>query len=205
MDNNYTSSFKTVLKAEVVLSPNQLNNDLYMNIKSNLEKMYLNKIYENYGLIEKIYNVQKIGEGKIHKEDNNCDVYYEVEFYCRIQKSIINSIIIAQVQILNNNIIILFCGSIRILVKNKNINNKYELIEGLYKNKETNETIKIGDYFKIRILKYNMINKERVIYVSGELIDEASSKEIEKYYDVYYNEIKEDDESKDLTEINDVI
>ena len=56
MENNYTSSFKTTLSSIVVITPEQLNNDLYMNIKMNLEKRFLNRVYKNYGLIEKISN-----------------------------------------------------------------------------------------------------------------------------------------------------
>ena len=49
-----SASFKTVLDATVVITPSQLNNDLYMNIKDNLEKRLIGKCYKNYGLIEKI-------------------------------------------------------------------------------------------------------------------------------------------------------
>ena len=50
-----------------------------------------------------------------------------------------------------------------------------------------------------------MINKEKVIYASGSIIEEAEDKEVEKYYDSVYGEIKEDDESVDNTNINDLI
>ena len=53
-------------------------------------------------------------------------------------------------------------------------------IKGIYKNKETNEEIKLGDYFKIQIYKYQMINKETTIYANGSLIDDATKKEILK-------------------------
>jgi len=58
MSVNYTSTFKTTLKSVVVVKPEQLNNDLYMNIKDNLEKRLLGKVFRNYGLIEKIYVLQ---------------------------------------------------------------------------------------------------------------------------------------------------
>ena len=45
MSVNYTSTFKTTLKSVVVVKPEQLNNDLYMNIKDNLEKRLLGKVF----------------------------------------------------------------------------------------------------------------------------------------------------------------
>lgn len=204
---DYTSSFKTTLKSIVVIPPNQLNNDLYMNIKNNLEKRFLNKVYENYGLIEKIYNIQKIGEGRINKEDNNCNIYFDVEFNCRLIRPTVNNLIIAKTITLNSEFIVLKSGCIKIMVKNKKINEKYIIdnIKGIYKNKETNEEIKLGDYFKIQIYKYQMINKATLIYASGLLIDNATEEEINKYYDDYYDEIKDDEDMTDTTEINDII
>ena len=96
---------------------------------------------------------------------------------------------------------------IKIIVKNKHIGDKFILdsIKGIYQNKETGKVIDIGDYFKVEINKYQMINKEKVIYASGSIIEEAEDKEVEKYYDSVYGEIKEDDESVDNTNINDLI
>lgn len=196
MSINYTSSYQTELSAVVVIPPNQLNNDLYFNIKRNLEKRFLNRVYKNYGLIEKIYNIKEVGEGKINKENNNADVYFDVKFNCRLIRPTINSIIIAKVIALNNEFIILKCGNIKIMIKNKKINDKYVIdnIKGIYKNKETNEEIKLGDYFKIQIYKYQMINKETTIYANGSLIDDATKEEVEEYYNKYYNEIENDNE-----------
>lgn len=204
---NYTSSFKTILSAVVVIPPYQLNNDLYMNIKNNLEKRFLNRVYKNDGLIEKIYSIQKIGEGKINKEDNNCNIYFDVEFNCRLIRPTINNIVIAKITSLNSEMIVLKCGCIKIMVKNKRISDKYVIdnIKGIYINKETNEEIKLGDYFKIQIYKYQMINKETSIYASGILLEDATNEEVEKYYNIYYDEIKEDEENIDNNEINDIL
>lgn len=207
MENNYTSSFKTTLSSIVVITPEQLNNDLYMNIKMNLEKRFLNRVYKNYGLIEKIYSIEKVGEGKINKEDNNCNVYFNVDFNCRLIKPINNNIIIAKLLSIGNEFLVLTCGCIKIMIKNNKLDDKYiiDSVNGKYKNKETNEEIKLGDYFKVQIYKYQMINKETKIYANGILLDDASKEEVEKYYNIYYDEIKEDEESVDLNEINDVL
>ena len=183
MSVNYTSTFKTTLKSVVVVKPEQLNNDLYMNIKDNLEKRLLGKVFGSYGLIEKIYGINKIGEGKIHQEDNDCNVYFDVDFNCRIIRPTNGNIIIAKIDSISPEYIVLSSGDIKIIVKNKHI----------------------GDNFKVEINKYQMINKEKVIYASGSIIEEAEDKEVEKYYDSVYGEIKEDDESVDNTNINDLI
>lgn len=207
MSVNYTSTFKTTLKSVVVVKPEQLNNDLYMNIKDNLEKRLLGKVFRNYGLIEKIYGINKIGEGKIHQEDNNCNVYFDVDFNCRIIRPTNGNIIIAKIDSISPEYIVLSSGEIKIIVKNKHIGNKFILdnIKGIYQNKETGKVIDVGDYFKVEINKYQMVNKEKIIYVSGSIIEEATNEEVEKYYDSVYGEIKEDDESVDNVNINDLI
>ena len=207
MSVNYTSTFKTTLKSVVVVKPEQLNNDLYMNIKDNLEKRLLGKVFGSYGLIEKIYGINKIGEGKIHQEDNDCNVYFDVNFNCRIIRPTNGNIIIAKIDSISPEYIVLSSGEIKIIVKNKHIGDKFILdsIKGIYQNKETGKVIDIGDYFKVEINKYQMINKEKVIYASGSIIEEAEDKEVERYYDSVYGEIKEDDESVDNTNIDDLI
>ena len=207
MSVNYTSTFKTTLKSIVVVKPEQLNNDLYMNIKDNLEKRLLGKVFRNYGLIEKIYGINKIGEGKIHQEDNNCNVYFDVDFNCRIIRPTNGNIIIAKIDSISPEYIVLSSGEIKIIVKNKHIGDKFILdnIKGIYQNKETGKVIDVGDYFKVEINKYQIVNKEKVIYVSGSIIEEATNEEVEKYYDSVYGEIKEDDESVDNVNINDLI
>lgn len=207
MSINYTSSFKTTLKAVVVVSPEQLNNDLYMNIKGNLEKRLVGKGYHNYGLIEKIYNIQKISDGKIKQEDNDCNVYFDVDFNCRVVKPTIHNIIIGKVATISPEYILLTSGSIKAIVKNKHIGDNYILDNtlGIYKNKTNGKEIEIGDYFKMEIYKYQMMDKEKVIYVSASIIEEASDEEVEKHYDSVYGEMKEDDDNVDDTDINDII
>lgn len=207
MTVNYTSSFQTVLSAVVVVSPSQLNNDLYMNIKDNLEKRLLGKGYQNYGLVEKIYGIDKISEGKIKQEDNDCNVYFNVDFRCRVIRPTIDNIIIAKVISISPEYLVLSSGSIKAIVKNKHIGDNYVLdsIKGVYQNRETGKEIELGDYFKVRIYKYQMMNKERVIYISGNIVDAASNEDVEKHYEAVYREIKEDDEVIDDNNVEDVI
>ena len=202
-----SASFKTVLDATVVITPSQLNNDLYMNIKDNLEKRLIGKCYKNYGLIEKIYNIQKISDGKINQEDNDCNVYYNVSFHCRILKPVINSTIIAKVNSINNDYIFLTSSNIKIIVTNKKIGNNYinDTINNTYKNKETNKVIENGDFMKVNVLKYQLMDKEKNIYVEGSLVDEATDEEVDKFYNQLYTDIKEDDDYDDQTEINDIL
>ena len=200
-----SASFKTVLDATVVITPSQLNNDLYMNIKDNLEKRLIGKCYKNYGLIEKIYNIQKISDGKINQEDNDCNVYYNVSFHCRILKPVVNSTIIAKVNSINNDYIFLTSSNIKIIVTNKKIGNNYINDTINNTNKETNKVIENGDFMKVNVLKYQLMDKEKNIYVEGSLVDEATDEEVDKFYNQLYTDIKEDDDYDDQTVINDIL
>ena len=58
---------------------------------------------------------------------------------------------------------------------------------------------------KVNVLKYQLMDKEKNIYVEGSLVDEATDEEVDKFYNQLYTDIKEDDDYDDQTEINDIL
>ena len=58
---------------------------------------------------------------------------------------------------------------------------------------------------KVNVLKYQLMDKEKNIYVEGSLVDEATDEEVDKFYNQLYTDIKEDDDYDDQTVINDIL
>ena len=189
--DNLTLTFKTDLIAEVVISPDQLNNNLYNNIKTNLENRLVGKCYNNEGFIQKIYKINKVlNLGDIKLEDKDCNVYYKVNFSCQLIKPIINKIIIGKVRMNQTSLLTLDNGPMKIIINNKNFDNELFSIEPdtrLYK--YNNKIIEQGDFYKVEILVYQITNKDNIIYIIGKLIDKATENEISKFYDETYNNV----------------
>ena len=56
--NNLHNPYKkTILSTPIMISPDQMDNKMYIHVKANLINKLENKCYENYGYIEKIYNI----------------------------------------------------------------------------------------------------------------------------------------------------
>ena len=72
--NNQVQSpyINTTLVCPIMLYPNQMDNKLYLHLKTNLSNKLLGKCYKNYGYISKIYKINEISEGNIEDEDPIC-------------------------------------------------------------------------------------------------------------------------------------
>lgn len=189
--DNLTLTFKTDLTAEVVISPDQLNNNLYNNIKTNLEKRLIGKCYNNEGFIQKIYKINKVlNLGDIKMEDKDCNVYYKVDFNCQIIKPAINKIILGKVRMNQASLLTLDNGPMKIIINGENFDNELFSIESetrLYKYND--KVIEQGDFYKVEILVFKITNKDDTIYVIGKLIDKATEEEITQFYDESYNNV----------------
>ena len=192
-NNSLTLAFQTVLNTDVVITPEQLNNNLYDNIKSNLEKRLVGKCFNNEGFITKIYNIKKVlNLGYIKFEDTDCNVYYNVDFNCQLIKPIINKVILGKVSLNQTSLLTLINGPMKIIINGDNYNKELFSIDPenrLYKYND--KVIESGDFYKIEILVSQIINKEKYIYIIGKLIDIASDEEINNYFVENYNNVND--------------
>ena len=74
--------FSTYLDSNVSLKPDQLNNELRINIKKNLSIMYKDKCFKEFGYIMDIYSIQdKFDDGEIKLGDPSSSVHFNVKFH----------------------------------------------------------------------------------------------------------------------------
>lgn len=187
----YTSSFNVVLNADVVITPEQINNNLYNNIKSNLEQRLIGKCYNDEGYINKIYNINDVlNLGEIKLEDQDCNVYYNVNFTCQLIKPIIHKIILGKVNLNQTSLLTLTNGPMKIIINGENYDNELFSIDHETRTyKYNDQIIEPGDFYKVEILFYKITNKEKNIFITGKLIDIASDEEINNYYNEVYNNV----------------
>lgn len=177
--------FNTELYCRVALYPNQLDNDIYKNLKNNLIKKYQGKCYKSYGLITKIHKISERSEGKLIPEDFSSSVYYNVKFSCRLCRPLKNSFIVAEVIGISQAIVYLRNGDIQIYVLDikhgVNPNNFVydERTSALIANIGNNrgKPVEAGDFLKVKVDGVRLEHGESNIVVMGILESLASSKE----------------------------
>lgn len=186
--------FNTSLEIDVRLYAKQMDNNIYDNIKKNLESLYLDKCYNDYGYIDKIYNIeQDIKGGIIHAEDFSAAAIFRVKFNCKICNPLKNTIIMGQIISINNRIIVANMGPIKFIIQenNFNIHNIQFKRTAYYPMKNNiiiNKPITNGTYVMIKVLGKKIIAGNTTIIVFGSLEsvveDELIEENIKTQYDV---------------------
>lgn len=168
--------FTTTLEADVIIRPNQMNNNIMDNIKRNLEEKYSNKCYNRYGYIDKIYEIgDDIKGGIIRAEDNTASSVHRVKFKCRICNPVKNSIVVGKIIGINNMIILAENGPIKFIIAANNLNTKniQFRVSAYYpisaKGEIIDKPISKGTYVMIKIESKKLVNGQNSIITIGSL------------------------------------
>lgn len=179
----------TIIETQVVLKPNQMNNQIYKNLKDNLTKRLEGKCYRNYGYINKIYEITKYSEGVIIPENPTAAAMFAVKFSCRLCNPLKKKQIICKIQKINNMFINAQNGPITVIVTMNSIDSKI-----FYQDVKTNKLmikqpdgksveVSPGKYVKITILSKQFNDMDNIIMAMGELNSLVTDdEEIKKNY-----------------------
>lgn len=179
-----TSPYKNIIQyATIKLRSEDLNTEIRNNmlsiLKSNMEKR-CNKS----GFVDEIFKIVNYNPCEIAPENLSGSTNVEVDYLCRLCLPIEGTIIIAQVQIIEIEIIVLTNGPITIFVPKSEISNNWDVDISTYTHKKSNNILKIGDFVKINIVKKRHNINDTQIKIIGSLEDLATDKEVKEYYDV---------------------
>lgn len=174
---------KTILSTQLMISPDQMDNKMYIHLKSNLINKLEKKCYENYGFIDKIYNIEEISDGVIEPEDPSCSAKLEVKFSCNLFLPIVGKEIICKIDRMNKALIMGINGPIKVIISADKINNEkfFSDINRNIRVKGTSEVVVPGMYLRILVLSKSFSNYDKNILVIGYLQDIAIQKEIDHY------------------------
>jgi DNA-directed RNA polymerase subunit E'/Rpb7 len=168
-----------------MLNPEELNNEIYLNIKKKLEKNKEGRCFSNYGYITKIYEITEYKNNLLHPENMTASVLFNVTFSCQICRPIKNQMIICKVDKINRMLLRLKNGPINVIVTNDRINDQIFFSDnmGNLRYKKDNKSIELmpSDYVKITIINHRFNDGDRNILVIGYLEDIANDKEIEDF------------------------
>ncbi len=183
----------TKLDVDVKLYATQMNNNIRDNIKRNIEKIYLDKCYKEYGYIDKIYEIDEdIKGGIIRAEDFSSSSIHRVKFVCKICNPLKNTIIMGKIISINNRIIVANTGPIKFIIQenNFNIHNIQFRRTAYYPMKNNiiiNKPIVQGTYVLIKVLGKKIISGNTTIIVFGYLDSVVDDDKIEENIKAQYN------------------
>lgn len=178
------SPYKNLVQyTKIQLQPYQLNSDIENNMELVLQQK-VEKKCNKYGFVDKIYRISEYNEGYMRRENLSGVVNYDVTYDCRICLPIENTILIAKIAAINQELVMLTNGPIVIFVPKVNIDTNIWNISSIFTRKKDNKELEKNNLIKISILKVKVNQNDTQIKCIGKLMDFASEDEIEKYYGV---------------------
>ena len=170
MANLVSPYINTELYATVQLHPNQMNQDLYINLITNLRKKVEKKCNTD-GYVTKVYKIMSYSSGYIVAEDFMTSSRYDIKYSGRICSPIEETIIVCKISILKKLLITAENGPIITFIKANDFNQEIfkRDLDGNIILIKTEEKIKPNDYVKIVVRQTFFRTGDEHILVIGYL------------------------------------
>ena len=193
----------TVLSTRVSLLPQQMNNDIYYNLKYNTEKKVQGKCNED-GYVIKVLKIEDYNDGDIEGENFTGSAVYKIRYLASLCVPVENTQIITKIENINNAILLTTHGPISCVITPERVNTQLftnEMGKYYYKNKEKIELVK-GTLVKVSILSKQLYKGDLMISL-GFLDEIATQGEIDNYYKPeLFNPDQEEVQTNELVEFH---
>lgn len=189
---NVTSPYvATVINLSVLLKPEQMNENIYNNLKDNIITTYKDRCYKDFGVIVDIIKI-------LEKSDGICDINniksyasFNVKTSVILCKPVESNYIYCQIEDIAGILILAKNGPITIIITPDKINGNRFIMQGSnlrYKDEKNKKVINVvkGDIIKIKIIKCDFKDKSDNITIMAFLDDITTDDEIKIFYDDYY-------------------
>ena len=183
--------FNFELYTTLLLSPNQMNNNLYVNLKKNL-KSKVEKKCNKIGYIINVYNILSYDDGILEAEDFTGSAKYNIKYSARLCCPVENTFIICKIENMNKLLIKAKNGPILIIINNNNINTDNFKKDNEQNIIHKNKMLKVNDYIIIKVLAKKLNNNDIRICTLGYLENIPTDKQINTFFN-------KDNEEVDLT------
>jgi DNA-directed RNA polymerase subunit E'/Rpb7 len=199
------SPYKNITQyTKIQIKPHMMNSDILNIMKLVLRKKVEKRCNKN-GFIDEVYRIENYQEEILHPENlSGCANYY-ITYHCRICIPIENTIIIAQVKAINQELILCTNGPIMIFIQKDNVDLNNWNVSEIFFNKETKTNLVINNYIKVEIINKRVNQDDHQIKVIGKLINFANDDETHKYYGSIISEDTEKENNKVIESDNYII
>ena len=182
----------TKLKTSILLHPYQMDNKVYINLKSNLERKIVGKCYSKYGFVVKVIEILNYKEGVIEAENTDSSALFELEFSTRICLPLKDTQIICKVDRVNKLLITAVNGPIVVIITNDRINDKVFFKDNnnnvRYKIDNKSDILKSNDMIKVTLRTIQFYDSDEKIKAIGFLDDIADVGEKKMFFDDEYKD-----------------
>ena len=179
---------------KVQLKPHMLNSDIQNVMKLELRKKVEKRCNKN-GYIDEVHRIEEFSADTMRPENLSGCVNFNITYHCRLCIPVEETLIIAQIKAINQELILASNGPIMIFIPKDNINNDNWDVTEKFLNKKTKEQLKVNSYVKINIVNKRINQGDHQIKVIGNLIDSATKDEINNYYGSIIEDTIEEEES----------
>lgn len=171
----------TTQYTKIQIKPHQMNSDI-MNIMKLVLRKKVEKRCNKNGFIDEVHRIEEFSEEELRPENlSGCANYY-ITYHCRLCLPIENSIIVAQVKAINQELILATNGPIMIFVPKDNIDSNVWNVSDKFFNKETKSNLVVNNFIKVEIINRRVNQGDHQIKVIGKLMDFATEEETKDYY-----------------------
>jgi DNA-directed RNA polymerase subunit E'/Rpb7 len=183
-----------------------MNNDIYYNLKYNVEKKVQGKCNE-FGFVIKVLKIEDYSEGEIEAENFTGSAVYKIRYLASLCVPVEKTQIITKIENINNAILLSSHGPISCVITPDKVNSTLftnEIGKYYYKSKESKEKqeLKKGDLIKVTILSKKLYKNDIMISL-GFLDEMATEGEIDNYYkQELFNPDQEEINTNDLVEFH---
>lgn len=161
-DNIYKNveiSYKSYIK------PNQLNNNIDEELESNIKTNLESKCYNNYGYIDKILKIERVGNPYLLPEDFSGNSVVDTIIICKIFNPPINSIITCTTIAITNQVILVKTIPLLVYIPFNKINSN--IINENNSFKQNNKVLSLGDQVSVKIIAKRISANSSVINAIG--------------------------------------
>jgi len=193
-----------ILYTKIILHPNQMNNDLYMNLKKNLIDKLENKCISD-GYVIKIYKIIDYTNGIIEAENLTGAAIFNVKYLARICVALKETTIIGKITeyIPNANFALAEFGNIMKIIFTKNERDLNTRVFTINSDKsithiQSQRKLQVGDFVRLQLKTIRYHHNDIFIKCMAYLEEYPTKEEIENFA---YNEsnLEEQIISKELT------
>ena len=186
------SPYKNITQyTKIQIKPHMMNSDIKNNMKLVLRKK-IEKICNKQGFIDEVFKIESYIEEEISPENLSGSVNYNIAYHCRICIPIENTLIIAQVKAINQELVLASNGPIMIFIPKDNIDSKVWDITDNFLHIKSKTNLKDNNYIKVQILNKRINQGDFQIKAIAKLIDFATEKDVKDFYNSNLNEEVED-------------
>ena len=192
----------TTLSTKVSLLPLHMNNDIYYNLKYNIEKKVQGKCNE-FGYVIKVLKIEDYSDGEIEAENFTGSAVYKIRYLASLCVPVEKTQIIMKIENINNAILLASHGPISCVVTPDKINTQLFINEiGKYYKKDGKVELVKNNLIKVTILSKKLYKNDIMISL-GFLDDMAFQNEIDNFYKPeLFNPDQEEIETTNLVEFH---